>query len=523
MNLKYRIVGILYFICISFLSAGVSLNYLNTLRTQAGLASFSEQANLRAAAQNHSAYLQTNNVTGHYENSTKSGYTGHYGNDRAVASGYYSDIVSENVSYGSNATYKSSIDNLFSAIYHRFGFLTLTNDEIGIGVSNNGQYYTYDMGNSHLNSLCTNGVYHGGTYYLPCADTTQKISATDYLSATETLQTNAPDVIVWPASNSVDNPPVFYNETPDPLPSDSVTGYPVSVQFNESKFATAPTVSSFTIAKSAAVQLNTITMMNQSNDPNGRFSNYEYALFPTNRLEWGSRYDVELIYTASGTQTILNWCFITTTLQGIADRFYRIENNTNITLSVISNKSYAFYVLPNNSNDTLGGVSYSGNAQVSFAYIDSNTVKITLSGALGASVDFTFGNGQQLTTTIASSDTAQIPQHETCPSALDSDNDGVLDVNDAFPLDASESIDTDNDGIGNNADSDDDNDGLSDTIETAHGLNPLNASDAQADFDNDGFSNTIEISVGSDIRSAQSHPTWTPVIMGDIMIFIPSF
>ena len=40
--------------------------------------------------------------------------------------------------------------------------------------------------------------------------------------------------------------------------------------------------------------------------------------------------------------------------------------------------------------------------------------------------------------------------------------DGVGDASDAFPLDASESLDTDLDGIGNNADADDDNDGVAD-------------------------------------------------------------
>lgn len=41
---------------------------------------------------------------------------------------------------------------------------------------------------------------------------------------------------------------------------------------------------------------------------------------------------------------------------------------------------------------------------------------------------------------------------------LDDDNDGFPDIEDAFPLDTSESVDTDGDGIGNNADEDDDND-----------------------------------------------------------------
>lgn len=45
----------------------------------------------------------------------------------------------------------------------------------------------------------------------------------------------------------------------------------------------------------------------------------------------------------------------------------------------------------------------------------------------------------------------------------DSDNDGVLDGNDRFPLDANESLDFDLDGIGDNSDSDDDNDGVADS------------------------------------------------------------
>jgi peptidyl-Lys metalloendopeptidase len=97
----------------------------------------------------------------------------------------------------------------------------------------------------------------------------------------------------------------------------------------------------------------------------------------------------------------------------------------------------------------------------------------------------------------------------------DSDRDGVIDANDAFPNDASESVDTDGDGIGNNADKDDDNDGLTDKIEKANGLNPLDASDAQADFDHDGFSNAEEIGFGTDIHNAKSKPAFVPIYMGD--------
>ena len=63
----------------------------------------------------------------------------------------------------------------------------------------------------------------------------------------------------------------------------------------------------------------------------------------------------------------------------------------------------------------------------------------------------------------------------------DSDADGVLDLDDDVPLDASESVDTDDDGIGNNADPDDDNDGVDDA-DDAFPLDPRE----QADSDGDG-------------------------------------
>ena len=69
-------------------------------------------------------------------------------------------------------------------------------------------------------------------------------------------------------------------------------------------------------------------------------------------------------------------------------------------------------------------------------------------------------------------------QLETNPLLADTDNDGVTDYLDAFPLDAAESVDTDNDSIGNNADRDDDNDGISDEDELKFGLDPLDPTDA---------------------------------------------
>ena len=48
---------------------------------------------------------------------------------------------------------------------------------------------------------------------------------------------------------------------------------------------------------------------------------------------------------------------------------------------------------------------------------------------------------------------------------LDSDEDGVVDSEDAFRFDNAEILDSDNDGLGNNTDTDDDNDGVADEVD----------------------------------------------------------
>jgi hypothetical protein len=82
----------------------------------------------------------------------------------------------------------------------------------------------------------------------------------------------------------------------------------------------------------------------------------------------------------------------------------------------------------------------------------------------------------------------------------DADGDGVPDLQDAFPNDAGESVDTDVDGIGNVADTDDDNDGIPDTAEIDNGLDSLDASDASGDADSDGISNLVEFQQGTDLN-----------------------
>ena len=69
-------------------------------------------------------------------------------------------------------------------------------------------------------------------------------------------------------------------------------------------------------------------------------------------------------------------------------------------------------------------------------------------------------------------------------SVADEDQDGVIDVDDAFPTDARYSVDGDGDG-------------LADEWETAHGFNPNVADDTSSDSDGDGFTLAEEFANGS--------------------------
>jgi uncharacterized protein YkwD len=106
--------------------------YMNNIRVDANLNSYKRDAQLETAALNHSEYQVTNDITGHGESASNSGFTGASANDRARAvdyAGYF--WVGEVLAY--DETEQKSLDNLMSAIYHRFGLLRNDADEIGFG------------------------------------------------------------------------------------------------------------------------------------------------------------------------------------------------------------------------------------------------------------------------------------------------------------------------------------------------------------------------------------------------------
>jgi hypothetical protein len=88
----------------------------------------------------------------------------------------------------------------------------------------------------------------------------------------------------------------------------------------------------------------------------------------------------------------------------------------------------------------------------------------------------------------------KVQRIQVCDAAMnskvwrqDADADGMIDVADAFPLDATETLDTDSDGTGNNADTDDDGDGVLDGTDAF----PLDATET-LDTDSDGTGNNAD-------------------------------
>ncbi len=157
---------------------------------------------------------------------------------------------------------------------------------------------------------------------------------------------------------------------------------------------------------------------------------------------------------------------------------------------------------------TLNG-SYStdpGGSIASYAWQQTDGLTVQLLNAGTQKASFLAPNigmaGETLTFRLTVTDNSGLQDIDTCVVTVtkaevqDTDGDGVPDDQDAFPYDAEEYLDTDGDGQGNNADMDDDNDGLPDEWELAYGLNPL-INDAAGDPDGDGISNINEYNLGT--------------------------
>jgi len=349
---------------------------LNTIREAMHMQTLSENVQLGNAAQAHADYLVLNSESTHDEIEGHKHFTGIRPLDRAFYAGYNAGYVSENLSTG-NANAQSSVDGLFSAIYHRFGFLNPAIDEIGVGVSQDKQNsqnsaFVYVMGNSELNSLCSAKSFDGfGKYvYKVCREKDHRIAEKKFRQAQRYNKQNNPEIILYPYDGQTEVPPAFYAEVPDPLPDHEVSGFPISVAFNDHYFKEV-VMESFKLFKADKEVVN-VLLMDKENDPHKRFTDKQYALFPLERLEYDTEYSVVVEYSVKGKREKIMWTF--TTKRPTEELHIVTEKEE--TIHIGAGRSHIIYFRPLDAHDIVKDIQFPDTVDI--AFMDNNTFKLTL-------------------------------------------------------------------------------------------------------------------------------------------------
>ncbi len=356
---------------------GDARSQLNNIREAMGLNTLVHNDILSDAAQSHADYLVVNKVSSHYEIEGMPKFTGLKPLDRALYANFSSSYVSENLSTHTY-TAQESMDGLFSAIYHRFGFLALDIDEVGIGVAQDkaktsNSAFVYVMANSNLERICHEKSFsgHGKYYYKICKDESHRIGEKVFKDAQLSNKRYNPKIVVYPYDGQSEVPPVFYDESPDPLPNYEVSGFPISVEFNDYYFKEI-SVRSFKLFDSNNNEVKDVLLMNKRNDPHQRFTSLQYALFPLKRLEFDTQYRAEVIYRVKNKEERLTWAFTT---QKPMVELHRVESK-NATVHLEKGKSHILYFPPHDEHDMLKNIQFPTDVDIKF--IDHNTLELTI-------------------------------------------------------------------------------------------------------------------------------------------------
>ncbi len=354
----------------------MALDYLNTLRQETGMSRYITNKILQKAAMTHANYLIQNHKLGHFEKEGARGFTGETPKQRALQAGYQVGMITENVSVNV-LDYKDSIDELFSAIYHRFGFLDFQSDEIGIGIvqnpkDTNQNAFVYDMGIYELDDLCTQRSYDGDEKYVYhiCKNPNHRIEEQTFHSLFQLRKSASKKLIIYPYDKQDNVPPAFYNESPDPLPEYDVSGFPISIQFNDYYFKHSR-LTTFALYTMDDEEI-PAKVLDVKNDPNHMFKPNQYALFPYKRLDYDTPYKVVVTYRADGKNATKEWHFRT---KKLPKPFFIITKNQ-AHIKIKPHTLYTLYFKPVDSHDLLKDLHFPADVEIRF--LDQNTITLKL-------------------------------------------------------------------------------------------------------------------------------------------------
>jgi uncharacterized protein YkwD len=255
-------------------------NWINFRRSQVGIATLAENAQIDGAAQAHSDYQKLNNIVSHDEIAGNPGFTGASVLARLQAAGYTfantSRAYGEVISATTNGTGFTMAEELITAIYHRFVIFEPQFKEIGTGSAITSAGYTYFTSDFTANNGFGPGIGRGAL-------------------------TN------WPYDGQAQVTRNFFsnNEAPDPVANLNEVGYPVSVQGD---ITAVLTVQSFTIQPRGGAPLE-VKLLQHATDPETPDS--AAAIIPLAPLKAGTTYDVTFVGTADTIPVMKSWSFTT--------------------------------------------------------------------------------------------------------------------------------------------------------------------------------------------------------------------
>ena len=355
-------------------------SYLNEIREAMGMNALLKNKSLSTAAQAHADYLIANDEESHDEISGHTGFTGTRPMDRALSANYLSRAVSENLSTG-NKDAEHAVNSLFSAIYHRFSFLSPDIDELGVGVAEKRSQgkpnaFVFLMGNRQREKLCHKPSYSGyGKYvYKVCKDEEHHIDAQAFDKVNDWISSSNPKRIVYPYDGQKEVSPVFYAEVPDPLPNYEVSGFPISIAFNPYFAKETIRLDSFRLFDAQGNEVTEVKLMDKNSDPHGHFSEYEYALFPLKRLDFNTQYRVEVSYHIGEKEEQMSWSFAT---KKFDIPLHRIEGTQEEILLDRKQAQHVLYFEPVDGHDMLKDIEFPEDIRIEI--IDNNTLKVVFS------------------------------------------------------------------------------------------------------------------------------------------------
>ena len=372
----------------SFVPDSDAVAYLNEYRRGSGLSGLKPNQILSQAAKNHAEYSAQNEYMGHDETAGRAKFSGATPADRALAVGYKSTLVLENIAYKSD--FKEAVDGLFSAIYHRFAFLNLSVDEVGYALASKDKFnaFVFEMGNSRLNAFCARGASDTGAgrfYTNVCADKNLKIKDAKF----DNFTGSSKPFVKFPDATAVT--PYFSGEIPDPFPECKITANPVSIEFSAN--ASEVKFKDFEIFKDGR-KIQNLHVIRSANDVNSKFSSKQFAAFSREVFDFGAQYEAVFSYEQANAQSTgaqvkqIKWSFKTKTPQ---NPYFDARDGD--VLGVDADKTYEIFFRPKDCNDLMTRYSYkaSGFMTPTVAQSGTNTLSVKLKGMAGDTLSIVAG------------------------------------------------------------------------------------------------------------------------------------